>query len=42
MSALLIVIGLAACFGFVVVLLCAVAKDDDVKPFKRFDTKGEK
>ena len=38
----LTIIGICACFGFIVILLTAVAKDDDVKPFKRFDTKREK
>lgn len=32
---MLIIIGLAACGGFIVLLLCAVAKDDDVKPLKK-------
>lgn len=35
MTAMLIIIGLAACGGFIVLLLCAVAKDDDVKPLKK-------
>lgn len=34
MTALLIIVGLAACFGFVVLLLCAVAKDDNAKSSK--------
>jgi len=37
MTALLIIIGLAACVGFVVLLLCAVAKDDNAKPHKEFN-----
>jgi len=33
----LTIIGICACFGFIVVLLTAAAKDDNAKPSKEFN-----